>query len=241
MNFRNRLTLRHLRVIAELGDQKLVARVAETLKVSQPAVSKQIGELERIVGMPIVSRDRNRLFLTPVGLRLAEHARQVISQLDRAAFDIEAMASGVTGSVSIGVVSSVAPILLPDAIALFKRSASEAHPRDLRHRSGHGIRDRPAAGEPPVGTRGAACPAAPGHLADAARNRAFPGKARHKFCLAPSSDSPLSRLSFGCAARRLRRLPPEGTPAPGVARILRVSIKALKIQIKTRFQLGHHP
>ncbi|WP_346893342.1 LysR substrate-binding domain-containing protein [uncultured Roseibium sp.] len=115
-----------MRVIKELDDLKLVARVAEVLNVTQPAVSKQIAELETIVGVPIVSRDRNRLYLTPIGVRLADHARRVLNQLDRAAFDIDAMASGVSGSVAIGAVSSVAPIVLPGAIALFKSSAPDA-------------------------------------------------------------------------------------------------------------------
>ncbi|MFD1193161.1 LysR substrate-binding domain-containing protein [Seohaeicola saemankumensis] len=120
------ITLRHLRVIAALADLKLVARVSEALNVTQPAVSKQIAELEKIVGVPVVTRERNRLYLTPIGRRLAEHARQALNQLDRAAFDIEAMASGLSGSVSIGVVSSVAPTLLPGTLALFKRSAPQA-------------------------------------------------------------------------------------------------------------------
>ncbi|UOA30180.1 LysR substrate-binding domain-containing protein [Pseudosulfitobacter sp. DSM 107133] len=125
--FQKAITLRHLRVIAALADLKLVARVAVALNVTQPAVSKQIAELEKIVGAPIVTRDRNRLYLTPIGNRLADHARQTLNQLDRAAFDIEAMASGVSGSVSIGVVSSVAPSLLPGSIAIFKRSTPQAN------------------------------------------------------------------------------------------------------------------
>lgn len=125
-DFTKTITLRHLRVVAALADLKLVARVAEALGVTQPAVSKQIAELERIVGVPVVTRDRNRLYLTPIGSRLADHAKQALGQLDRAAFDLEAMASGVSGSVSIGVVSSVAPVLLPGAIALFKRSTPQA-------------------------------------------------------------------------------------------------------------------
>lgn len=115
-----------MRVIATLAELKLVARVAEALNVTQSAVSKQISELEKIVGVPVVTRDRNRLHLTPIGIRLADHAKQALNQLDRAAFDIEAMASGVSGSVSIGVVSSVAPTLLPGSIALFKRSTPQA-------------------------------------------------------------------------------------------------------------------
>lgn len=124
--FQKAITLRHLRVIAALADLKLVARVSEHLNVTQPAVSKQIAELERIVGVPVVTRDRNRLYLTPIGNRLADHAKQALNQMDQAAFDIQAMASGVTGSVSIGAVSSVAPTLLPRTIALFKRGAPSA-------------------------------------------------------------------------------------------------------------------
>lgn len=116
-----------MRIIAALSDLKLVARVSEALSVTQPAISKQIAELEKIVGAPVVTRDRNRLYLTPIGNRLADYARLTLYQLDRAAFDIEAMASGVSGSVSIGVVSSVAPIVLPGSIALFKRSTPQAN------------------------------------------------------------------------------------------------------------------
>jgi len=101
--------------------------VSEALGVTQPAVSKQIAELERIVGVPVVTRDRNRLYLTPIGVRLADHARLALGQLDRAAFDIEAMTSGVSGSVSVGVVSSVAPNLMSGTIELFKRSTPQAN------------------------------------------------------------------------------------------------------------------
>ncbi|SFR45049.1 DNA-binding transcriptional regulator, LysR family [Litoreibacter janthinus] len=125
--FQQGITLRHLRALVALSDLKLVARVSEALGVTQPAVSKQIAELEKIVGVPVVTRDRNRLYLTPIGTRLAEHARQALGQLDRAAFDIEAMTSGVSGSVAVGVVSSVAPTLLPSTISLFKRSTPQAN------------------------------------------------------------------------------------------------------------------
>ena len=125
--FQQGITLRHLRALVALSDLKLVARVSEALGVTQPAVSKQIAELEKIVGVPVVTRDRNRLYLTPIGTRLAEHARQALGQLDRAAFDIEAMTSGVSGSVGVGVVSSVAPTLLPSTISLFKRSTPQAN------------------------------------------------------------------------------------------------------------------
>ena len=102
-DFQKAVKLRHLRVIAALSDLKLLARVAEELNITQPAVSKQIAELEKIVGVPIVTRDRNRLFLTPIGHRLVVHAKQALNQLDRAAFDLEAMASGISVAVPLSM------------------------------------------------------------------------------------------------------------------------------------------
>ena len=125
--FARSLTLRHLRIIAALAEYGLVAKVAESLNVTQPSVSKQISELERLVDMQIVFRERNRLHLTPAGYRLADHARQILLQLDRAAFDMDAITQGVAGAVAIGAVGSIAPILLPPAISLMKRSAPQAN------------------------------------------------------------------------------------------------------------------
>lgn len=124
--FQKVLKIRHLRVVSALAELGLVGAVAERLHVTQPAVSKQIAEIERTLGVPIVTRRRNRLFLTPIGERLAYHARQVLHQIDRAEFDIEAMRKGLSGAVRVGSVSSLAPLLLPDALALFKQSAPQA-------------------------------------------------------------------------------------------------------------------
>lgn len=121
--WQNRLTIRHFRMIESLARLGLVARVADAMNVSQPAVSKQIADLEQIIGSPVVTRDRNRLFLTPVGLRLADHARMVLGQIERVALDIDGIVAGISGSVSVGVVGSVAPTLLPRSIALMNSVA----------------------------------------------------------------------------------------------------------------------
>lgn len=105
-------------MIESLDRLGLVARVAEAMSVTQPAVSKQIAELEQILGSPVAVRERNRLHLTSVGVQLAKHARLVLAQLERAALDIDAIAAGVSGAVSVGIVGSVAPTLMPRVVAL---------------------------------------------------------------------------------------------------------------------------
>lgn len=122
-----RLTLRHLRMNEALERLGLVSRVAETMHISQPAVSKQIAELDHIVGSPVVRRDRNRLYLTEIGVQLAAHARLVLARIERAALDVDAIARGTSVAISVGVVGSVAPTLTPPVIRLMNRTATNVN------------------------------------------------------------------------------------------------------------------
>lgn len=88
----------------------LVSRVAEAMHISQPAVSKQIAELDQIVGSPDVRRDRNRLYLTEIGVQLAAHARLVLARIAPAALDVDAIARGIPGAISVGVEGRSCPL-----------------------------------------------------------------------------------------------------------------------------------
>ncbi|MGR4068255.1 LysR family transcriptional regulator [Billgrantia sp. C5P2] len=82
--FKHVLKLRHLRTIAMLTEMGQVSRVAQELNVTQPAISKQIGEIERALDAPIVQRQGNRIVLTPIGERLATgHACEGSRAADR--------------------------------------------------------------------------------------------------------------------------------------------------------------
>ncbi len=136
--FGNRLKLQHLRILAALSHLKLVTNVAEALGITQPAVSKQLVEMEQSLGVAIIARERNRLFLTPAGERLAQHAQAVLDRLKRAELELDAVRFGVSGDVRIGTVSSLASVMLPQAIATLKRNAAnvsisivEGHFREL--------------------------------------------------------------------------------------------------------------
>ncbi len=68
-----------------------ISRAAEALHLTQSAVSKQIQELERHLGVPLFERVRKRLSLTPAGQRYAGAVRPLLAQLEGAT--LEAMAS----------------------------------------------------------------------------------------------------------------------------------------------------
>ncbi|MBL8515392.1 MAG: LysR family transcriptional regulator [Betaproteobacteria bacterium] len=78
----NRLTLRHLRYYAAVASELNFRRAAERLGVSQPPLSRQIQELEDIVGLPLLERDTRRVALTAAGAELLDESRKLLLQAD---------------------------------------------------------------------------------------------------------------------------------------------------------------
>jgi DNA-binding transcriptional LysR family regulator len=75
---------RDLRYFVAVAEELHFTRAAERLFVSQPALSKQVGMLERQLGAPLFERGRQGVSLTPVGAALLPHARRVLAEWDRA-------------------------------------------------------------------------------------------------------------------------------------------------------------
>ncbi|MEU7553676.1 LysR family transcriptional regulator [Streptomyces sp. NPDC044571] len=76
--------LRHLRALAAIGDEGTITGAADVLRLSQPALSRTLDQLERRLGTTLVERTTRRLALTPEGRRLWEHAHRILSQVDQA-------------------------------------------------------------------------------------------------------------------------------------------------------------
>jgi DNA-binding transcriptional LysR family regulator len=75
---------RDLRYFVVVAEELHFTRAAERLFVSQPALSKQIGMLERQLGAPLFERGHHDVSLTPVGAALLPHARRVLAEWDAA-------------------------------------------------------------------------------------------------------------------------------------------------------------
>lgn len=121
--FRDVLKIRHLRILAALDQMRQITKVARAFNVSQPAISKQIAELERELGTPIIHRQGNAVAFTPAGTVLVRHAKDVLNRIQRTEFDIEALRKGLGGKVRIGVASSLMPTVVPEAIRLMIQAA----------------------------------------------------------------------------------------------------------------------
>ncbi|WP_433367173.1 LysR family transcriptional regulator [Actinoplanes sp. CA-142083] len=109
------MELRHLRSFEALADERHFGRAATRLHIAQPALSQQIKQLERELGVPLVTRTTRRVDLTDAGRRFADHCRAVLGSLDRAATDMALVAAGRAGRVSLGFIGTATYDLLPMA------------------------------------------------------------------------------------------------------------------------------
>lgn len=121
--FNSGLKLQHLRILAAFAELKQVRAVAQTFHVSQPAISKQIAEMESALGVDLIQRVGQRAEFTPFGHALARRAREILHQLHHARKDFDSLLSGAAGRLALGVASTVTPVLIPEAIAAFHARA----------------------------------------------------------------------------------------------------------------------
>ncbi|MEO5806090.1 LysR substrate-binding domain-containing protein [Devosia sp.] len=102
--------LRYFDAIARTGH---FGRAAETVAVSQPALSMQIQELERALGLSLIERRRSGMRLTPAGVEVAQRAARILADvLDLTHFG-QHRGGELTGRLQFGIIPSVAPYLLP--------------------------------------------------------------------------------------------------------------------------------
>ncbi|SEO27349.1 LysR family transcriptional regulator, hydrogen peroxide-inducible genes activator [Salinihabitans flavidus] len=114
-----KITLRQLSYFKALAEHRNFGRAALSCNVSQPALSVQIRELEAHLGGPLVERHARGVVLTPFGRQALHHAESMLREaeaLERAARWRE----GLAGHLSLGVIPTVAPYLLPDALAALR-------------------------------------------------------------------------------------------------------------------------
>jgi LysR family hca operon transcriptional activator len=78
------LELRHLRYFVAVAGERHFGRAAAALHVTQPLLSRQVRELERLLGLPLLARTRPVIELTPAGEQFFQQAQQTLQQAERA-------------------------------------------------------------------------------------------------------------------------------------------------------------
>ena len=109
------VTLRQLRYFQALIEHGSFSRAAESVHVSQPALSLQIRELEASLGGPLVERESRGVLLTPLGREAHEQTLRILDET----LLLETMGQRYEAGplrVAVGIVSTLAPYLLPGVL-----------------------------------------------------------------------------------------------------------------------------
>lgn len=114
---RSRLRLRQLLLLTALGEQRNLRRAAATLALAQPAATRLVKELEAMLGVPLFERSKKGMEPTIYGEAMIRHANLVIADLEAAREEIGTLAAGGSGRIAVGATTSIAPVLLPRALA----------------------------------------------------------------------------------------------------------------------------
>jgi len=138
------MELYQLKSFLTIADEKNLTRAAETLHLSQSALSSQIKLLEEELGVPLFSRTSRGMAITDQGRILMTHAQDVLEAAGQLQQRAEAMSRGITATISIGLntdpgflrisaTNQRLNLLHKDTNIIFHLCQSADTPQKLRH------------------------------------------------------------------------------------------------------------
>ncbi|MEM8664296.1 MAG: LysR family transcriptional regulator [Pseudomonadota bacterium] len=114
--------LRYFKRVAEAGS---VSRAAAALSVAQPAVSRQIANLEETLGTPLFFRNGRGVKLTDAGEQLFSHTTQILESVREAEQDVRDSVGIARGTILIGSMPSVVRLIAPPLLRYVQKNHPE--------------------------------------------------------------------------------------------------------------------
>lgn len=114
------MNIHHLRVFAAVAGEGSFTAAARRLKISQPAVSKQVAELEAAVDLLLFERLPRGVRMTEAGVVLAEHTQRIFTAEAAAEADLMAMAGATRGRLRVGASTTIGSYLIPKLFGAFR-------------------------------------------------------------------------------------------------------------------------
>lgn len=114
------IDIRHLRYFQAVAEDLHFGRAAARLCIAQPALSRQIQQLEEEVGTPLLRRTQRRVELLAAGTIFLERTNLILEEVARAAADARRVGNGEFGRLSVGFIHSSTYGLLPSIIERFR-------------------------------------------------------------------------------------------------------------------------
>jgi LysR family hydrogen peroxide-inducible transcriptional activator len=115
--------LRYVCAVAETGS---FSRAAERCQIAQPSLSQQVLKLEENLGAKLFDRLGRSVRLTEAGRAFVPHARSILEQMETARSSVAQKNADVRGSVSLGVIPTISPYLVPRYTTSFAKRFPDA-------------------------------------------------------------------------------------------------------------------
>jgi LysR family hydrogen peroxide-inducible transcriptional activator len=114
-------TLKQLQYLVALEETGHFGKAAESCFVTQSTLSASLRELESLIGVTLVERNRRVVGFTPLGARIAAKARRVLREAEELADMARAAGQPLSGDLRMGVIPTIAPFLLPTMLPRLRR------------------------------------------------------------------------------------------------------------------------
>lgn len=119
----NRIKFRHLQCFIEVVRQGGVSKAANQLALTQPAVSKKLRELEDVLGVTLIDRDKRGVHLTEYGEVFLRYALNSTDALREGIDRVQASNAARYAPIVVGVLPTIAAIMMPEVVRQFKTLA----------------------------------------------------------------------------------------------------------------------
>ena len=131
------MSLRQLEYFAALAERLSFREAADDCFVTQPGLSAQLKDLERLLGVQLFERSQRTVLLTPAGETLLPLARGILTASDEFVDLARSLTQPLSGILRLGVIPTVAPYLLPKMLPTLHQRYPQLQVRlheDLTHR-----------------------------------------------------------------------------------------------------------
>ena len=118
-------TIKQLQYLVALQEHGHFGKAAEACYVTQSTLSAGLRELESLVGVTLVERNRRVVRFTALGDRIAEKARRVVREAEELGEMVRASGKPLTGELRMSVIPTIAPFLLPKILPRLRRDWPE--------------------------------------------------------------------------------------------------------------------
>ncbi|MEO5802497.1 MAG: LysR substrate-binding domain-containing protein [Verrucomicrobiota bacterium] len=119
------MELRHLRYFVTAAEELNISRASARLRVSQPAVSRQIHDLEEELGVALFKREKNGLSLTEAGESYLAHARDILRKSVEAVTHMNSFRKKAAKKLTVGYIAPALATILTPALRRFERTNAE--------------------------------------------------------------------------------------------------------------------